>query len=425
MPDAPSPSSPILPRPALDRRRVLAWCLYDFANSAYAAVIIATIFSVYFAQNIVGNETGRGDQVWGWVVSASMIIVALTSPVLGAVADRAGVRKRMLFAFTYLCVLSVTLFSTIQPGMILWGFVLAVLANVGFEGGIVYYNAYLPDVAPPERRGEVSGLGYGIGYAGSTVGLLLALPLVNAGRFELTWLMVALFLVVFSVPIFRVMPADAPTGVPARRAAIDGVTHFRRIWGDVLGVGELRRFLAAYFVYIDGVETTIYFASLYAAKTLGFSTAQLILMFIVVQVSALVGALVLARPTDRWGPKRVITLSLAVWVGVAIAAALIRSQTVFYAVAVVAGTQLGTVQAASRALMASLIPHGKEAEMFGFYAVVGKSSAVLGPLIFGTVSRATGGNQRAAVLAVGGLFVLGLALLQRVGRAGGPRGEGT
>lgn len=393
---------------------MLAWCLYDFANSAYAAVIIATIFSVYFAREIVGNEAGRGDQVWGWVVSTSMVIVALTSPVLGSVADRAGVRKRMLFAFTYLCVVCVALFSTIQPGMILWGFVLAVLANVGFEGGIVYYNAYLPDVAPPERRGEVSGLGYGIGYAGSAVGLLLVLPLVNAGRFELTWLVVALFLVVFSVPIFRVMPRDAPTGVPARRAAIDGIVHFRRILGDVLGIRELRRFLAAYFVYIDGVETTIYFASLYAAKTLGFSNAQLVLMFLVVQLSALVGALALARPTDRWGPQRVITLSLVIWVGVALAAALIRSQTAFFAVAVVAGTQLGTVQAASRALMASLIPRGKAGEMFGFYAVVGKSSAVLGPLIFGTVSRVTGGNQRAAVLAVGTLFLIGLGLLQRV-----------
>ncbi|MBI1966965.1 MAG: MFS transporter [Gemmatimonadetes bacterium] len=403
--------------PLFDRRRVLAWCLYDFANSAYAAVIIATVFSVYFAQQIVGNEAGRGDQVWGWVVSTSMIIVALTSPVLGSVADKAGVRKRLLFAFTYLCVICVALFSTIQPGMVLWAFVLAVLANIGFEGGMVYYNAYLLEIAPPEHRGEVSGLGYGIGYAGSAVGLVLALPLVNAGRFDLTWIMVALFFVIFSTPLFRIMPPDAPSGMPVRQAAVDGVTHFRRILGDVLGVRELRRFLVAYFVYIDGVETTIFFASLYAAKTLGFSSGQLVLMFLAVQLSALVGALGLAKPTDRWGPKRVITLSLVVWAGVALAAAVIQSKAAFLAVAVVAGTQLGTVQAASRALIASLIPKGKEAEMFGFYAVVGKASAVLGPIIFGTVSRATGGNQRAAVLAVGVLFVAGLLLLQRVRRA--------
>lgn len=400
-----------------DRRRVFAWCLYDFANSAYAAVIIATVFSVYFAQAIVGNEAGRGDQVWGWVISASMLIVAVTSPVLGSVADQAGVRKRMLLAFTGLCVTAVVLFTTIRPGMVLWAFLLAVLANVGFEGGMVYYNAYLPEIAPPGRRGEVSGLGYGIGYAGSAISLITVLPLVNAGRFELAWVTVALFFVVFSLPLFRTMPPDRGSTVPVRRAAIEGIIQFRRIVGDVLQVGELRRFLAAFFIYIDGVETTIYFASLYAAKTLGFTSAQLVLMFLVVQLSALAGALALARPTDRWGPRRVITLSLMVWVGVAIAAAVIQSKAAFFAVAVVAGTQLGTVQAASRALMASLIPPGKEAEMFGFYAVVGKSSAVLGPIIFGTVSRATGGNQRMAVLAVGALFIVGLLLLQRVERS--------
>jgi UMF1 family MFS transporter len=398
----------------LDRRRVLAWCFYDFANSAYSAVIIATVFSVYFARQIVGNETGRGDQVWGWVVSTSMAVVALTSPVLGAVADQAGVRKRLLLAFTALCVLCVALFGTIQPGMIGWGFALAVLANIGFEGALVYYNAYLPDIAPPQHRGFVSGLGYGIGYAGSALGLVIALPLVKAGHFAATWLTVALFLVVFSIPLFRAMPRDAPSGIPARQAAIEGVVHFRRILRDALGMPRLRHFLLALFFYIDGVETTIFFASIYAATTLHFTSGELILMFLAVQLAALVGAIVLARPIDRWGPKRVIDLSLLIWVAVAVAAALTHGKAAFLAIAVIAGTQLGTVQAASRALMASLIPRGKEAEMFGFYAVVGKSSAILGPIVFGTVSHALGGNQRAAVLAVGVFFVVGLVLLQRV-----------
>ena len=405
-----------MPPTPLDRRRVLAWCLYDFANSAYSAVIIATVFSVYFARVIVGNTTGRGDQVWGWAVSTSMVIVALTSPVLGAVADRAGVRKRLLLAFTTLCILCVALFGTIQPGMVWWGFALAVLANVGFEGSLVYYNAYLPDIAPPDQRGYVSGLGYGIGYAGSALGLVIALPLVNAKLWSVTWLSVALFFVVFSIPLFRIMPADAPGDVPLWRAAQDGIANFRRILGDALGVPDLRRFLTALFFYIDGVETTIFFASIYAATTLGFTPGELVLMFLAVQLSALVGAVLFARPIDRWGPKRVIDMSLVVWVAVAVATALTHGKAAFLAIAIIAGTQLGTVQAASRALMASLIPKGKEAEMFGFYAVVGKSSAVLGPIVFGTVSHALGGNQRAAVLAVGGFFVLGLLLLQRVAR---------
>lgn len=404
------------PDGTLDRRRVLAWCFYDFANSAYAAVIIATVFSVYFASVIVGNETGRGDQVWGWAISASMAIVALTSPVLGAVADRAGVRKRLLLAFTALCIVCVALFGTIQPGMVWWGFTLAVLANVGFEGSLVYYNAYLPDIAPPERRGYVSGLGYGIGYAGSALGLVIALPLVTAKLWAATWLTVALFFVAFSIPLFRIMPRDVSGGVPARQAAIEGIVHFRRILRDALGIPPLRRFLLALFFYIDGVETTVYFASIYAATTLHFTHGELILMFLAVQLAALLGAVTLAHPIDRWGPKRVIDLSLLVWVAVAVATALTHGKAAFLAIAVIAGTQLGTVQAASRALMASLIPRGKEAELFGFYAVVGKSSAILGPLVFGTVSHALGGNQRAAVLAVGAFFVVGLALLQRVPR---------
>src|SRR5574341_9816 len=238
--------------------------------------------------------------------------------------------------------------------MVLWAFVLAVLANIGFEGGMVYYNAYLPEIAPAERRGEVSGLGYGIGYAGSAVSLLVAMPLVNRGRFDLTWIMVALFFIAFSVPLFRAMPADVPRGGSARGAAAEGFTHFWRIMGDVLRRPELRRFLAAFFIYIDGVETTIFFASIYAAKTLGFSNKELGVMFLLVQVSALAGAFALAKPTDRWGPKRVITLSLAVWVGVSLAAALIQTKAAFFAVAMVAGTQLGTVQSASRALSQSI-----------------------------------------------------------------------
>ncbi|HEY3279667.1 MAG TPA: MFS transporter [Gemmatimonadales bacterium] len=407
----------------LDRRRVLAWCLFDFANSSYSAVISVAVFSVYFTQKIVGNATGLGDLWWGRVVSASMIAVVLTAPVLGASADRAGARKRMLFGFTWLCIACVALFPLIRSGAIAWwslAFALPVLANFAFESALVYYNAYLPDLAPPERRGWVSGLGFGIGYLGSIAGLAIALPLVGAGRFDLIWLSVAAFFALFSLPAFLTLPADRATGVPPAAAVVDAVRHLGRLARDVWARPALLRFLLAYFLYLDGVETTIYFSGIYAAKTLGFATKEVLLLFLAVQFSAFAGALLLAKPTDRWGAKRVVSLSLMVWVAVAAAAALAQSKPAFFVVAMIAGTQLGTVQAASRALMASLIPTGKEAELFGFYAMVGKSSAVLGPLVFGTVSFALGGNQRAAVLAVGAFFVAGLVLLQRVRPASPP-----
>lgn len=389
-----------------ERRRILAWCLFDFANSAYSAVIVATVFSIYYVSHIVGNERGLGDLWWGRAISLSLLGVVLTGPLLGALADRAGFRKRFFIAFTLLCIACVALFTTLDPGMVLRGFALVALANFGFESAQIYYNAYLPDVAPPGRLGTVSGLGFGIGYLGSIIGLLVALPLVNTRQFDLLWLLVAGFFAVFSIPAFVALPADRPRP--------ETTLNIGRIFRDVLANRNLRRFLLAYFVYFDGVETTIVFSGIFAVTTLGFTTPEVIKLFLAVQFSALLGALLLARPTDRWGPKRVITLTLLLWVGVSVGAYFAQTKQMFVGVAVAAGLGLGSIQAASRAFMASLIPPGKEAELFGFYALCGKSSSVLGPLVFGAVSYLLGGDQRTAVASVGLFFVVGLALLQRV-----------
>ncbi|HHL38895.1 MAG TPA: MFS transporter [Deltaproteobacteria bacterium] len=397
----------------LDRRSVAAWVLYDFANSVYPAVITATVFSVYYATTIVGNDDGLGDLWWGRAVSLSMLVVALSSPLLGAAADRSGARKKMLFFHTALCVGSVALLATVEPGMVLRGFLLVVLANIGFEGALVYYNSYLPDIAPPWRRGFVSGLGFATGYAGSVMGLLAALVLVDRGRFDLTWLFVALFFAVFSLPAFLVLPGGR--GSAGFFAALaEGARRLGPLVAEVMELKELSRFLAAFFVYIDGINTIIYFTALFAATTLGFAPSQLIGLFLAVQLSALVGAAALAGPTDRWGPKAVITAILAVWTCVVLFAFFVRSRPLFFAVAVAAGAGLGAVQSASRALMASLIPAGREARMFGFYALCGKSSSVVGPLLFGWISHGLGGDQRTALLSVAAFFVAGLVLLQRV-----------
>ena len=397
----------------MNRKHISVWALYDFANSAYPAVV-TVVFGVYFTKVIIGNEEGLGDLWWGRVLSVSMLFVALSSPILGSVSDRAGVRKKMLAAYTLLCVVCVCLFTTIEPGMLLWAFVLSVLANIGFEGGLVYYNAYLPDIAPPERQGFVSGLGFGTGYAGSAVALLIALPLVSQGRFDLTWLSVGLFFAVFSLPAFFGLPPDRPGSTTVIRAAAEGITDFRHLLGDVLHHPNIRRFLLAFFAYIDGVNTVIYFAAIYAAKTLQFEDVELIYLFLIVQISALAGALALARPTDRWGPKAIISGTLIYWIVVITATYLVTSKTIFFGVAVLAGLGLGSIQAASRTLMAELIPGGKEAEIFGFYAFCGKSSSVVGPLVFGGISHALGGDQRTAVLSVAVFFIVGLLLLRRV-----------
>ena len=398
----------------MNRKHVVSWAFYDFAGSIYSAVIAAAVFNVYFANVIVGNAEGRGDQIWGWVGSVSVAIVALTSPLLGSVADRAGVRKRLMILYTLLGITAVGFFTTLKPGMVWTGFALAVLANIGFEGGQVFYNAYLPDIAPKSHQGRVSGWGFGLGYLGSAAGLLAAIPLAGARRFDLLWLFVAVWWLLFSLPAFAVLPEAKGTGESIRVAAMKGITDFRRIFREVMAERELRRFLISFFFYIDGVLTVIWFAAIFASETLQFDQRETIVLFLVVQLSALAGSFAMAKPTDVLGPKKIIMAMLVLWSGVAIAAYFVTSKSVFFGVAVVAGIGLGSIQAASRSFMSALIPDGKEAEMFGFYAFCGKSSSIIGPIVFGTVSRVTGGNQRLAVVAIAAFFIVGGVLLARV-----------
>jgi MFS transporter, UMF1 family len=398
----------------MNRKHVLAWALYDFAGSIYSAVIAAAVFNVYFANVIVGNADGRGDQVWGWVGSVSVALVALTSPLLGSIADRAGVRKRLMMAYSMLGMGAVALFTTIEPGMVWVGFALAVIANVGFEGGQVFYNAFLPDLAPRTHQGRVSGWGFGLGYLGSAIGLIAAIPLASSGRFDLLWLVVAAWWLLFSLPAFTILPESPGTGESIGTAALRGLTDFRRIFREVMAEVQIRRFLIAYFFYIDGVLTVIWFAAIFADTTLGFDQTETIVLFLVVQFSALAGSFAMAKPTDVLGPRTIITAMLVLWTGVAVAAYFITSKTTFFAVCALGGVGLGSIQAASRSFMSQLVPDGKEGEMFGFYSFCGKSSSILGPIVFGTVSRASGGNQRIAVLAIAAFFLVGGLLLQRV-----------
>ncbi|MGH9860699.1 MAG: MFS transporter, partial [Candidatus Acidiferrales bacterium] len=304
-----------------------------------------------------------------------------------------------------------------------WGLVVTMISYVGFEGALVFYNAYLPEIAPPSQQGRVSGWGFGVGYAGSLLGLMLALALIRnfaapLGT-HLTWLAIALCYFGFSLPAFLWLPKDALPKMSIAQAARGGIRESVRTFREIVSVKQTRRFLLAYFFYEDGVNTVIVSAAAFASLTLGFETQQLVILFAIVQVSALVGALLWARPTDRLGPKRVVSLMLVQWAVVVTAAFFVETAWHFYVVAVIAGSGLGAIQAASRAFMASLIPKGREGDFFGFYHLCGKSAAVIGPLLFGHVSSATGGNQRLAILSILILFIVGGLLLTRV-RAGGP-----
>ena len=398
----------------MNKKQVGAWALFDFANSVYPAVITTTVFSIYYVGTVVGNETGRGNWWWGLCVSVSALIVAVSSPLLGAIADRGGARKKFMLAYTVVCLIGVLLMTALQPGMVVAGLVIFVIANVGFESALVFYNAYLPDIAPPEKQGWVSGLGFGVGYLGSALGLIMVLPFAVRESFGAVWVLVAAFFLIFGLPAFFYLPRDRGGGMTVPQAAWWGLTNFRAIVREVWQLEDLRNFLIAFFFYIDGVLTIIVSAGNVATETFGFTFSETIILFLVVQISALVGAFALAKPTDRYGPKKILNGVLVLWIAASVSAFFIQSQALFWAVAVVVGLGLGAVQSASRSFMASLIPDGKEAEMFGFYALCGKSSSVVGPLLFGGAALVFSGNQRPGFLLIAVLFIIGLALLQRV-----------
>ncbi len=394
-------------------KRVLSWCLYDFANSSYSAVIAAVIFPVYYTTVIAGNETGLGDLWWGRAISLSMAVVALTSPFVGSIADLANLRKRLLITYTLLSVLAVSSLSFLQEGMYREGFLLITIANIGMEGALVFYNSYLPLIAPQDRQGRVSGWGFAIGYAGSIISLLLALLLIKQGYINLVWPMTALFFALFSVPLFINTPQDRAVEGSIVGHALRGFRGAVETLKALLKNRPQRRFLLAYLIYEDGVNTVIVFSSIFAATTLKFQTGELITLYLIVQVTALVGAFVMARPIDTMGPKKVIMLSLLLWTTVSVSSYFVYDKGVFFIVACIAGLGLGTVQAASRAFFAQFIPYGKESEYFGVYSLVGKSSASLGPLVFGSLS-AMYGSQRSAVVSVAVFFLLGMVVLSLV-----------
>ncbi|OGL14317.1 MAG: hypothetical protein A3G97_13470 [Candidatus Rokubacteria bacterium RIFCSPLOWO2_12_FULL_69_21] len=408
----------------MNRKAAVAWTLYDFANSAFVAVIPATVYSKYYALSVVGNERGEGDFWWALSVTTSMAIVALSSPPLGAIADHAGVRKRFLFLLTYLSVAATALMATVGKGDVVWGWFLAVVGTVGFEAAIVYYNAYLPELAPREWQGRLSAYGFAVGYLGSAVALGAALPFALEGSYGGAFLSAAALFGVCAIPAFLFLPGDRPGTMSLAGAVRVGFVQTRQSLRRILALPTMRRFLLGYLCWEDGINTVVFFSSVFAGHTLGFTTPQVIMLYFVVQLSALLGAWFWGRPTDLKGPKFVVMVTLVQWCLIVVAAYFVQTKAQFFLVAVLAGTGLGAIQAASRTFMATLIPKGQEAELFGFYALVGKTSAIFGPMIFGLASWLTGGNQRIAIVAIGFLFVAGLVLLSGV-KAGGPTAAGA
>lgn len=403
------------------RRNIFAWTLFDFANTAFYVVILTVGFPTYFRE-IVAENAPMADLLWSIPFSASMFIAALLSPILGAAADYGAGKKRFLAFFTTLCILSTVGLYFVEGSMILTGMTLLILANVGFQAGLVFYDAFLPEITSERSYGRVSGYGFAVGYVGSLVTLLIVFPLYQNGfdlsnlhNIRISFVIAASLFLIFALPLFVFVP-DLQLRL---RLKFDFVkTGVRRVANTFREFSQYRnvgKFLLSYFVYIDGVNTIIIFSAIFARQTLKFGLDEIILLFLLVQSSAFLGSLVFGILADHFGQKKTLSVTLVLWILIVVAAYFVMDKMAFYVIGFFAGVALGSSQSISRSFMSHLTPPHKKTEFFGFFSFFGKASAILGPLIFGVISSLS--DQRSAIVSVGVFLLVGLILLQRVKEA--------
>jgi UMF1 family MFS transporter len=404
----------------VSRFQIFVWTLFDFANTSFSVIVVAVGYSLYF-KDIVAGGSGRGDFFWGIAVSISMFLTALISPVLGAAADFSSRRKRFLFGFTLASILCTALLFFVHEGMILTGMILFIIANVGFEGGLVFYDAFLPTLTTERSYGRVSGYGFAMGYFGSLTTLIIAMPLYAGGfvsenlpNVRISFVIAAAIFMLFSSPLFFFFRDHKVTFERKPSYLVAGIQRVRETIGHLKNYRNVARFLLAFFIYNDGILTVISFASIFAQQSLNFTLKEIIFLFAVVQGSGIVGSIIFGVITDKIGPKKTININLLLWLAIVTASFFVQTKGAFFVIGIFAGSCLGATQSASRSLMALLTPKEREAEFFGFYdGLCGKASAVIGTFVFGLISYAAG-SQRMAIISVALFFIVGFLLLQRV-----------
>ena len=406
-----------------NKSRVFAWSLFDFANSSYAVIIVAFVFAVYFTTVITGNES-IGDFYWGIGINISMIITAVLSPVCGAITDLTHTKKKYLFFFTMLSVIGTALMYFTGPGTVFYALVLFIVSNTGFQTGLALYDAFIPEMVDEKYYNKVSGIGYAVGYIGSLLSVVLVLPFKDDPN--MLFVICSAVFFIFALPLFLFVPEEKPLAPVEQKKLFK--YGFKKVIGTIKNINEypnLRNFLLSFFFYIDAVNTIIFFAGIYAAKTLNFDVPQLAIFFIIVQLTAMVGSFLFGFIGDKIGILRSITINLMFWTLIVIyifffinkdSVVMIAGMNIhqFFIVGGFAGLFLGSTQSLSRAMMSKLVPYVSKTEFFGFYGLMDKTSTLVGPLTFGAVSFLSGGNQSLAVLSVGVFFVVGMLLLKKV-----------
>jgi UMF1 family MFS transporter len=393
-------------------KKIIVWSLFDFANTSFAIIVATFLYAVYF-KKVVAQGEAIGDLYWSLATSISMTITAIISPVLGAIADYSAGKKRFLLFFTLLCIFSTASLYFVKEGNVFSGVLLFVLANVGFEAGLVFYDAFLPEITEPKNYGRVSGYGFAAGYFGSIASLALVFPFINDEKIRETFIISAVFFLIFSLPLFLFLK-DTRKNVERTESFLK--IGYSRVWNTVSHLKNyknLATFLLSFFFYIEGVNTVIYFAGNYASSTMGFSEMELIYFFLTVQTTAILGSIIFGIIADSIGQKKTIIYTLIIWLLTVSLAFFSGTKNQFYIVGLLAGAAMGSCQSISRSLMSLLTPSEKKTEFFGFYSFFGKSSAVIGPLVFGLISYITN-SQRFAIISIAFFFIIGILILVKV-----------
>jgi UMF1 family MFS transporter len=419
------------------KREILGWAMYDFANSAFATTILAVIFNQYFATVVAGGEKGvvllgirlHGASFFTFSISLSMAISAVMDPFLGAVADASGSKKHFLMIFCYTAILFTGLLCFVHEGNYWKGAIFFIIANIGFAGGNVYYNAFLTEISTDRTIGRISGLGWALGYIGG--GGLLAINLVMLKYPEVfgfardyfsvqdCFLSVAVWWFVFSIPTFLFLKERKRKDVLSAKDHYfrEGYRRLIETFRQIKRFKELSKFFLAFLIYNDGIETVIVMASIFGAEVLGMETGEIIIFFLMIQGIAFLGSLLFGFLADAIGNKRTVMISLGIWSFIVIWAFCLGvvwdPKTEYWILGALAGTVMGGSQAASRSLQGLFTPDTNNAEFFGFFAVSGKFASVFGPMIYGILITITG-NVQSGILSVLAFFIVGGAILLTV-----------
>ena len=406
------------------KREVFGWAMYDFANSGYTTVVLTAVFNAYFV-GVVAGDAAWATFAWTSALAASSAIVMLTMPSLGAYADLRAGKKRLLALSTAGCVLATALLARTGPGDLWLAVAAVVLSNVFYTYGESLIAAFLPELARRDALGRVSGWGWSFGYFGGmlTLGLSLAYVLQAQAQGQpathfvpVTMLITAAVYGLASLATFGLLRERARPQPDALRGGgvRASLQRLAQTWRHARDYRDFVWLMACSVAYQAGIAVVIALAAVYAEQVLGFRQTQTMLLIFIVNIASAVGAFVFGYWQDRVGHKRALGFTLAGWIAMTLLAAAATEAMLFWLAALLAGLCMGSSQSAGRAMAGAFAPEARLAEFFGLWTFAVRLAAIVGPMTYGLVTLATGGNHRAAILSTGLFFVAGLALLARV-----------